>query len=699
MDGEDAACYSLIMPEANVIQACPACGAAVPAGAAACPGCGYSIRRRIQQKSGSKGSALFVGKLLGAIHLLGIFFVVGLFIMLNIRLRAAAAYQDSLRIAQNSVEVKNILGDDIKAGSFPYGFSFPTGAANFAQWSVKLTGSRGTGHLYGVANQVAGSWEYFRLVVASDKDGRKIDLTPAPQKLRLNPVPAKKVYLIPIGLASDESLDWAPAYFKAKLGIDLAVLPAVPFKTDLVDSKRQRLDADKTVEYLIHSHPELAGDPFAVLVGVTSQDFFIGSLDLRYAENFRRDDRFGLVSSARLRPPSLLDKLNPEWRTSRLEKLLAKNLVMLYFDLPLSSDPTSLLSAGVLGGTQIDEMTGNIGGARGGWHCLLETADPSVTIYDVPGKPPLWRRALIFHPVPDTNVQRFTVDLGNGLLVQEKSDFVFEDDAPLEFTRVYTTFDEVSRAFGVGATHTLEMGLVGEMSSHIELVNVNGSRIHFDYVQPRGEQPYQIYRSDRYSFAFPELKFSGNVWELRRFDGWTFYFPFRPDWPEAHVTVLGWMTDPQGRKYEMERGKAGDLVSVRPPSGKWLHFEYDSEHRIREITSSQGRTVRYGYDLKGHLIRVEDSEGHIDSYSYNDRSEMLTAAHGNDPPFLKNEYFLDNDVKGQLMADGKKFEYFYFREARNTVQNVEIVDPNLLVTFIQYGPYGYIESLPAARPY
>ena len=40
-------------------------------------------------------------------------------------------------------------------------------------------------------------------------------------------------------------------------------------------------------------------------------------------------------------------KRNPEWVNSRLQKLLTKNITMLYFGLPMSSDYTSLLSAGV----------------------------------------------------------------------------------------------------------------------------------------------------------------------------------------------------------------------------------------------------------------------------------------------------------------------------------------------------------------
>jgi len=53
-----------------------------------------------------------------------------------------------------------------------------------------------------------------------------------------------------------------------------------------------------------------------------------------FVENSREEGRYAVVSSARLHPFPLLEKLNPEWLASRLEKILTKNVVLLYFDLP-----------------------------------------------------------------------------------------------------------------------------------------------------------------------------------------------------------------------------------------------------------------------------------------------------------------------------------------------------------------------------
>src|SRR6266403_1854832 len=85
--------------------------------------------------------------------------------------------------------------------------------------------------------------------------------------------------------------------------------------------------------------------------------------------------RFAVVSSARLKPFSFLAKKNPEWSASRLKKMLTKNIAMLYFDLPKSSDYTSLLSGGVLSGDQVDFMSGSIIGAEGRWDPFINSGD------------------------------------------------------------------------------------------------------------------------------------------------------------------------------------------------------------------------------------------------------------------------------------------------------------------------------------
>ena len=148
----------------------------------------------------------------------------------------------------------------------------------------------------------------------------------------------------------------------------------------------------------------------------------------------------------------------------------------------------------------------------------------------------------------------------------------------------------------------------------------------------------------------------------------------------------------------MERDRFGSLLTLKTPSGQWLHLENDSAHRVHKISSSLGRTVQYGYDATGRLTSVTDSDGHADTYSYDEKAEMIAVSHGKDAPILKNSYFIDGYIKEQTLADGRKFQYWYSHGPRNVIDQTLILHPSGLSTFVQYGSHGYAESLPTATP-
>ena len=72
--------------------------------------------------------------------------------------------------------------------------------------------------------------------------------------------------------------------------------------------------------------------------------------------------------------------------------------------------------------------------------------------------------------------------------------------------------------------------------------------------------------------------------------------------------------------------------------------------------------------------------------------------YGTEKPILTNEYFSDGYIKSQLMSDGRRFSYAYFRGERNLILENQITDPNGLETYIQYVSGGYLQWLPARVP-
>src|SRR6266851_2047593 len=495
-------------------KSCPQCGTVCPYAARSCIRCAFPF------PVAATPDTVPVKRVLSIFAVLltaGLIILVGTFHLL---VTSTDAYAQAITLAKSSSEVQSLLGDGIRAQTPAIGFANGSNGSQFTEFSVRLVGSRTGGHLYGVANAVNGVWEFSRLSFLADRASRKIDLAPTRRRLFLPPVPVKKIYLIPAGLDSDESLDWAPAYYKAKLGIDVEVLPPTSLPNDLDDPRRHQLNSERFVERLYRSYPELAQDPSNILIGVTSRDIFIPSLGWSYAENYRRDDRLAVISSARFHPPTLLGRWNPEWFNSRFQKMLTKNIAILYFDLPMSSDYTSLLSGGVLSGREVDLMSGSIIGAEGRWDPFINSGDIEVTIYAVPGKPIVWRLARSREKLPKTSTHVFNADLTIGLFIYRKTDFRFDGDCPLQFTRAYRNQDDQSRPFGIGTNDSMDSFLVGQMGSYIDLVFEDGGRVHFVHAPAAAGQKGDTYlRQVNDGNLFSRAVFTSNSWTIERRDG------------------------------------------------------------------------------------------------------------------------------------------------------------------------------------
>jgi YD repeat-containing protein len=674
------------------VQVCPKCGAESDRDVDGCKLCGF--RKEADLKTSLRTLRRAVLTIVVAVAAL----TVGVYAYSNLRLLQSAIYKESVQLASTDSKVQSVLGTGIHEKYPGFGELAVMGRSQFAEWSVEIAGSHGRGRLYAVANRINDVWSFSRLMLQAD-NGTNIEITPV-HRLQLPTVPEKRVYLVPVGYSDDEHLDWVGTYYERKLGINVVLLPGIPLDPADIDKSRSQLDSYKCVEYLQRKFPDLAADPSVVLIGITSADMYIPWLDWWYADSLRSTGRYAMISTAHLHPPALLGRLNPAWLSSRVEKLLTKDLAILYFDLPLSSDYTSLLSGGILSSSDIDQMGDEIVGSEGHWDSFVQAGEPALTIYDVPQRAPFWRLASISDRTPAAGVQVLSTLLETSLFVQRKTDFTFPDEPAMLFSRVYRNHDDRSRALGIGGSHSLDLFIVGQMGVAIDLVKDDGVRVHFVRRPSTPENPGDLYQAVGHTddhLEGAQAIYSAGTWQVKTKDGWTYFFPYRPKALPQYVTVLTSFVDPVKHRYEMTRDSAGSLLEIKSESGNWLRFENDSEHRITRITSSTGRSMNYEYDSHGHMIRATDFEGYTDSYTFDNRGQMSSIARGNESPIVINEFDDDGFLKVQTLADGRKFEYAYSRQGNTMVDN-QITEPNGLQTYVQYVPGGYLQSLPQPKP-
>jgi YD repeat-containing protein len=691
-------CYFTIMSERIFTKACQRCGAVSDHLSNTCSSCSFAFPTA---RSPRRSHLTRILTVLAAIFVFDFIILAG---TSHRVVTATDAYTNAIFLAQSSPDVQRALGDGIKPRFPAVGWASNSEASRFSVFSVRLAGSHGKGTLYGVANSANGVWELSRLSLRVDEGGQSVDLAPTPRHLSLPPVPKKTIFLIPMDLEPGESIGWAPAYYRLKMDVDVRVLPEATLPKGLEDPVRGQIDSERYVEHIRRTYRQLAENPANVIIAVTSRDIFIRSYGWSFAENYRQDGRFAVISSARMHPFSLFDRWNPEWIRSRVQKMLTKNIAMLYYDLPMSCESTSLLSSGVLYGREIDLMSGSINGNKGHWKPFLNSDDVQVNLYKTSGTPLIWRLAHSSEILPQTTAQVFSTDVTIGLFSYRKTDFRFDGDYPLQFNRVYRNKDPQSRPFGIGANDSLDIFLVGEMGRYIELLMEDGSQIQFVHVPRAVGQSGDTYQGAAFAgspFSLSRAVFQGDIWTIERTDGWKFYFPYRPKAPGANVTILTGFEDPSGHKYEMMRNDAGDLLSITTPSGQWLHFTRDQGHHVQSISASSGRTVNYQYDAGGRLSRMTDSEGQEERYTYDDKAQMLSVATGSGAPMIVNTYDISGNVTSQSMPDGIAFQYHYTRDlfSRSSAVVPDLISlPNGLFTHFQYYAEGYAQSLPTPPP-
>jgi len=117
--------------------------------------------------------------------------------------------------------------------------------------------------------------------------------------------------------------------YEDRYGVQITVLSPLSY-----NGRRER--ATRMIDVLKAGFPELVADPRAVIIGITDVDMDWYS--------WRDDERFAVVSTSGL-------------TSDQFHKQVSKNVGLLWFELPLSSDWRSVLYDEVKGTGDLDRMS------------------------------------------------------------------------------------------------------------------------------------------------------------------------------------------------------------------------------------------------------------------------------------------------------------------------------------------------------
>lgn len=322
--------------------------------------------------------------------------------------------------------------------------------------------------------------------------------------------------------------------------------------------------------------------------------------------------------------------------------------------------------------------------------------DPEVAIYEFTG-------AMVSDPdlPPDKGPKDCNkgdpVDCSTGLFTHTKTDLSLNDIVPLNLTRIYRQNDTRSRAFGIGANHSFDIFMVGDIFpySYQELILADGSRVHFDRVSPGGSYFDAVYRNTTTpgvffgaTLAYDRSEFG--AWKLALADGTNYWFPDAAGNDIPSLAGVTGMSDRRGNRVKFFRDPdLGNLLKVLSPNGRWIAFTYDSLDRVKQATDNLGRTVTYAYDGAGRLINVTDPNGGIERYTYDASDRMLTVKKPSGDIMVTNVHDTDGRVIQQTLADGGVFLFNYTLNSDGDVTQTDVTDPRGNVERITFNARGY----------
>jgi tetratricopeptide (TPR) repeat protein len=164
----------------------------------------------------------------------------------------------------------------------------------------------------------------------------------------------KAVYFIPLGDFSSPATAELATYYNRKIGI--ARLPAIPLDPSTLDVRRRQLIAEDVIELIKRRYPQLAQDPNAIVIGLTEKDMHIRTKNWQYAFSYWVDSRFAVVSSARMNPVNLGQPASAELLSTRVRKMVMKDICILYYQMPPNNNPKSVLYNNIDGLEELDGM-------------------------------------------------------------------------------------------------------------------------------------------------------------------------------------------------------------------------------------------------------------------------------------------------------------------------------------------------------
>jgi YD repeat-containing protein len=291
--------------------------------------------------------------------------------------------------------------------------------------------------------------------------------------------------------------------------------------------------------------------------------------------------------------------------------------------------------------------------------------DPAL-LANYPALPTGWHGtpiALFPHqPPPD----RWSVNLVNGAFIHVQTDIYLPDVIPINLSRTYSSVDDYERDFGVHASASYEIYLLGDNTvfSYMNMIFPDGSIVLMPRISPGtsydATYQHRAVAGDRTDIFDKARLWWHSPWYFSSLkDGTGIVFPasrWAKEWGQRSAIMI---KDSKGDVLDIKRDEAGNIKQIKSPNGQTLVLSHDGNNRITKADDSHGYTISYYYDDRGRLRDVIDSKGELTHYTYDPADNMLTIVKPDGRVWITNTYDNRHRVIKQAYLDGSHASYVY----------------------------------------
>jgi YD repeat-containing protein len=515
--------------------------------------------------------------------------------------------------------------------------------------------------------------------------------------------PHGKLFFVPMGKQAIPAQELAD-YYNEKFHIKITVLPELALEDSAcVPSRHQCIAEEMMIDTERAYQP--AGTSDTVVIILTDEDIYPRSLDWNFTYSYHSGYRIGIVSTHRMDPAYWGDPPNPDVRLANTKQMLTKYVALLYFHVPRSSDPSSLMYQPLTPNGGPDDLfesdlhsEESANGLRGsGWPCLYSTYS-----YETGELKPYTLSPTDCEYLPETqspSVEGFATELGIGQFVDKSMDLQLDSSPGLAFRRAYLSQDAHQRTFGFGANHNYNTWLYSDGAQNLtfmDIIHEDGSRDHLDRLTPgRGFSSDVVFEShdDGEEIYGARMTWDQGHFKLQYRDGsWSTYLPCA----DGRCYWIG-HRDAQGNALTFERAANLDLRRVTAQDQQGIEFDYDAQHRIKAALDTRGNRVAYEYEPDGCLSKVRRANGQTTLYAYDSGHRMtsisVVRAAGESPRVLvTNKYNSAGQLTDQLWANGTSYHMKYGPPVQGHPAWLELQESSERVLYITFTSNSYREQ-------